>query len=92
MPKPYVGLSPREVIAQALYFANDHPVHTDRLLDAYRDQVLAEAAGHLDHIADATEAQVAKHYGPASGLGPGSADMVREAAKTVRALATQPAT
>lgn len=57
-----------------------------------RNAALTEAAAHLDRIADATEAEVAKHYGPASGIGPGSADMVREAAKTVRALATQSAT
>ncbi|WP_035796392.1 hypothetical protein [Kitasatospora mediocidica] len=67
-----------------------HPVTRGRALDAYRDQVLTEAADHLDRIADATEAKVAEHYGPASGIGPGSADMVREAARTVRSLATAP--
>ncbi|MDH6116865.1 hypothetical protein ABH930_000284 [Kitasatospora sp. GAS204A] len=51
-----------------------------------RDQVLAEAADHLDRIADETEAQVAAHYGH-SGIGPGSADMVRECARTLRGLA-----
>jgi hypothetical protein len=34
----------REAIAEALYFAGDHSYHTDQLLDAYRDQVLTEAA------------------------------------------------
>jgi hypothetical protein len=53
----------------------------------HRNQVLGEAAAHLEHIADETEAKVAEHYGPKSGLGPGSADMVREAARTVRSLA-----
>ncbi|GAA0705058.1 hypothetical protein GCM10010193_70120 [Kitasatospora atroaurantiaca] len=52
-----------------------------------RDQVLTEAAVHLERIADETEAQVAAHYGRASGIGPGSADMVREAARSVRSLA-----
>lgn len=37
-----------------------------------RDQVLTEAAVHLERIADETEAQVAAHYGRASGIGPGS--------------------
>lgn len=62
-----------------------------RLLDAYReqlaqhrDQVLTEGAELLDRIADETEAQVAARYGPTSGLGPGSADMVRECAHTLR--------
>lgn len=59
------------------------------LLAAHRGLVLAEAAEHLERIADETEAQVAAHYGLASGIGPGSADMVREAARTVRSLAVR---
>lgn len=51
-----------------------------------RNQALAEGAGHLDRIAGEIEARVADHYGAASGIGPGSADMVRESAKTLRAL------
>lgn len=69
----------------------DRATPVEPLLDAYRDQVLTEAADHLDRIADQTEARVAEYYGPASGIGPGSADMVREAAKSVRELAARPA-
>ncbi|WP_441251168.1 hypothetical protein [Kitasatospora sp. McL0602] len=52
-----------------------------------REQVLTEAAETLERIANETEAKVAEYYGPTSGIGPGSADMVREAARTVRGLA-----
>lgn len=54
-----------------------------------REQALAEAANHLDSIAKQVEDRVAEYYGQTSGIGPGSADMVREAARTVRALAAQ---
>ncbi|MFD7645744.1 hypothetical protein ACFV4P_34450 [Kitasatospora sp. NPDC059795] len=54
------------------------------LLAAHRDLVLAGAAGRLDRLADEVESRVAAHYGAASGLGPGSADMLREAADVVR--------
>lgn len=60
---------------------------TNQLYNAIRAEVLAEAGDHLDRTADEVEARVADHFGPASGIGPGSADMVREAAATVRALA-----
>jgi hypothetical protein len=57
-----------------------------------RAAALAEAGDHLDRIAADVERRIADVFGPASGIGPGSADMVREAATTVRALATtQPA-
>ncbi|WP_433893072.1 hypothetical protein [Streptomyces sp. CA-111067] len=63
------------------------PTKRERALDAYRAEVLAEAADRLTAIADEAEARVAEHYGAASGIGPGSADMVREAARTVRDMA-----
>lgn len=64
----------------------------DRLIAEHRDQVLTEAADELARIADETEAKVAAYYGPASGIGPGSAEMVREAARTVRGLAARTTT
>jgi hypothetical protein len=57
------------------------------LMAEYRAEVLNEAADELIRIADETEAKVAEHYGAASGIGPGSAEMVREAARTVRRMA-----
>jgi len=56
-----------------------------------RRRTLADAADHLDRIADEAEAKVAAHYGPASGIGPGSADMVRECARTLRDRAARTA-
>jgi len=67
------------------------PADRDRLIAEYRDQVLAEVADELERIADETEAKVAAYYGEASGIGPGSADMVREAARTVRRMAASTA-
>lgn len=58
------------------------------LLD-HRRLVLTEAADHLERTADKVEAAVAEHYGPASGIGPGSAAMLRQAAADVRSLATR---
>jgi hypothetical protein len=52
-----------------------------------RAEVLTEAAAELDRIADIVEARVAEHYGPASGIGPGSAQMLRDAAGNVRYMA-----
>ncbi|MEU5608399.1 hypothetical protein AB0H03_06525 [Streptomyces sparsogenes] len=53
--------------------------------DAARDaEVLREAADKVERIADTVEARVAAHYGAASGIGPGSADMVREVAGSLR--------
>jgi hypothetical protein len=69
-----------------------HPVTRGRALDAFRDEVLTEAAEALERIADETEAKVAAYYGRASGIGPGSADMVREAARTVRGLTARTST
>jgi hypothetical protein len=46
-------------------------------------EVLAAAAAELVRTADEVEAIVAKHFGPASGIGPGSADMLRLAAQQV---------
>lgn len=68
--------------------------HTDavKVLDEYdairRNAALAEAADELERIANQVEATVAEHYGPASGIGPGSAAMVRESARTLRDMAT----
>jgi hypothetical protein len=56
-------------------------------IGAYRAEVLTEAAAELDRIADTVEARVAEHYGPASGIGPGSAQMLRDAAGNVRYMA-----
>ena len=56
-------------------------------IDAYRAEVLREAADRLDAIAGQAEAKVAGHYGTASGIGPGSCDMVREAARDLRRMA-----
>jgi hypothetical protein len=46
------------------------------------------AADHLDRIAGEVEARVAAYYGPASGIGPGSAGHVRMDAAEIRSLAT----
>jgi hypothetical protein len=59
----------------------------DDLIDAYRAEVLTEAAAKLDRIADTVEARVTDHYGAASGIGPGSADMLREAGRAVLDMA-----
>lgn len=67
----------------------DRSEKASALIEAFRGQVLAEAAEHLERIADETEAQVVAHFGPASGIGPGSADMVREAARSVRSLSAR---
>ena len=58
-------------------------------LEQHRDQTLIEAADLLERIADEAEAKVAEYYGQASGIGPGSAELVREAARTVRSLAAR---
>jgi hypothetical protein len=52
-----------------------------------RAEVLREAADLLDRLAAAAETKAAERYGPASGIGPGSCDMVREAATELRHLA-----
>jgi hypothetical protein len=65
----------------------DARARIERMIDDHRAQVLTEAASELDRIAGQVEAAVAEYYGKASGIGPGSAAMVREAAKTVRARA-----
>jgi hypothetical protein len=62
------------------------------ILARHRHHVLTEAAAELDRIADEVEARVAEYYGRSSGIGPGSADMVREAARTVRSLAARTTT
>lgn len=59
------------------------------ILARHREQVLTGAAEHLERIADETEARVAEYYGAASGMGPGSAGLVREAAQTLRGLAAR---
>ncbi|MEU2062866.1 hypothetical protein [Streptomyces sp. NPDC013455] len=59
----------------------------ERLYLLVRTEVLHEGAAELDRMANETEARVAAHYGPASGIGPGSADLVREAARTLRSMA-----
>lgn len=61
--------------------------HYRDAMDAHRVEVLTEAAAELDRIADTVEARVAEHYGPASGIGPGSAQMLRDAAGNVRYMA-----
>jgi hypothetical protein len=61
-------------------FLAEHDAH-------HRAEVLTEAAAELDRIADIVEARVAEHYGPASGIGPGSAQMLRDAAGNVRYMA-----
>ncbi|MFI0236378.1 hypothetical protein [Streptomyces sp. NPDC016845] len=63
-----------------------------RLKREHRVEVLLEGAVELERIADETESRVAEHYGPASGIGPGSAEMVREAARTLREMAGEKAT
>jgi hypothetical protein len=59
----------------------------DTITAVARTNALAEAADHLDRIADEVEAKVAAYYGEASGIGPGSAGHVRMDAKSIRALA-----
>jgi hypothetical protein len=61
--------------------------HYRDAMDEHRAEVLREAAAELDRIADTVEARVAEHYGPASGIGPGSAQMLRDAAGNVRYMA-----
>lgn len=61
--------------------------YANKLADAHRVEVLTEAAAELDRIADTVEARVAEHYGPASGISPGSAQMLRDAAGNVRYMA-----
>ncbi|MBZ6085871.1 hypothetical protein KVH15_33350 [Streptomyces olivaceus] len=80
-----MSVSARERI-HAMLPILDNPVDADTR-EAQLDQLLAEAAAELNQIADTVEAQVAAYYGQASGIGPGSAQMVREAARTVRGLA-----
>lgn len=58
-------------------------------IDDFAAEVLHEGAAELVSIADETEARVAAHYGLASGIGPGTAELVREAARTLRSLATE---
>ncbi|MEU5596617.1 hypothetical protein [Streptomyces sp. NPDC020298] len=60
-----------------------------RSIDDFAAEVLHEGAAVLEAIADEAEARVAAHYGLASGIGPGSADLVREDARTLRALAAE---
>jgi hypothetical protein len=78
----------------AHHFGDAYEIDTiaDTLLVVHRAQVrpevLNEAAAKLMAIADETEAKVAEHYGASSGIGPGSAEMVREAARTVLSMAT----
>lgn len=50
---------------------------------AVRAELRAAIAADLGRIADRVERLVADRYGSASGIGPGSAEMVREAARTV---------
>nr|BFD90692.1 hypothetical protein KitaXyl93_20520 [Kitasatospora sp. Xyl93] len=84
---PMTKRTAREEIERAFHVSFKLPDQAAELLDAYRAEVLAEAADHLDRIADEVEAKVAAYYGPASGIGPGSAGHVRMDAQTIRALA-----
>lgn len=79
-------MNARESLIHAIYPEIAGP-GADEMLDEYRAEVLHEAAAELDRIADTVEAAVAKHYGPASGIGPGSAQMLRDAAGNVRYMA-----
>lgn len=74
----------------AAHFTSD--TLADQLLDAHRAENLVEGAVALERIADETEARVAAHYGAGSGIGPGSAELVREAARTLRSMAGETAT
>lgn len=67
----------------------DHK-RAEALVELHQAEILQQAAGHLDQIADAVEAQVAAHFGPASGIGPGTADMVRNCATAIRSLTSTP--
>lgn len=77
----------------AYHFGDAYEIDTiaDTLLVVHRAQVrpevLHEAADKLMRIADEAEAKVAEHYGVSSGIGPGSVEMVREAARTVLSMA-----
>ena len=64
-----------------------HAEFARTVLGEHRAEVLAEAAAELDRIADLVESRVAEHYGPASGIGLGSAQMLRDAAGNVRYMA-----
>jgi hypothetical protein len=59
----------------------------DQLYAAVRAEALVEGAVVLERIAAETEARVAEHFGAASGIGPGSAEMVTASADTLRDLA-----
>jgi len=52
-----------------------------------RASAFHDAADELERIADAVEVKVAESFGAASGIGPGSAQMVRESAHAVRRMA-----
>jgi hypothetical protein len=56
------------------------------LAHAYRAEELCKAADELERTADEVEAIVATHYGPESGIGPGSAEMLRMAGRQVRGM------
>ncbi|MFJ2780251.1 hypothetical protein [Kitasatospora sp. NPDC087315] len=72
-----------EILAQG-----DALIRSRAELASARANAFTEAADHLDRIADEVEAKVAAYYGPESGIGPGSAGMVRMDAKELRTLAT----
>lgn len=80
----------REKIANLLWWSvpsstdEEAKARTEQLLDAFATEVLRVGADELDRVANEAEARVAAHYGPASGIGPGSADLVREAARMLR--------
>lgn len=83
-------MSAREKIAELLWWSvpsstnEEAKERTEQLLDAFAAEVLREGADELDRVANEAEARVAAHYGPTSGIGPGSADLVREAARMLR--------
>ena len=66
----------------AAAFLAEHDAHR-------RSEALTEAAAKLGRLADTVDARVASHYGPGlgSGIGPGSADMIREAGRALLDMA-----
>ena len=83
-------MSARDNIAFCLAIPRAQPLGAIKdALKEFRAEVLREAAAALDGIADETESHVADYYGKASGIGPGSAEMVREAARSVRSMAVE---
>ncbi|WP_329368851.1 hypothetical protein OG896_24880 [Streptomyces sp. NBC_00669] len=81
----------RDTLIDLLWKGHVLPARGEELVEGHRRVVRAEAfteaADELVRIANTVETAVADHFGPASGISSGTAEMIREAAKTVRGMA-----